>query len=236
LKTASIAAESGGIVTLGIIPTRPETGYGYIKRSGNASKSDDNPVYSVEAFIEKPDHKKALQYLSSKDYYWNAGIFVAKPDTILTEIENNLPDLYRGLERLKRSLGNDSFEKEMERVYGELQSESFDYGIMEKTRVPVYVVPCECGWSDVGSWNSLFELRKDEIDRFGNLADGDALLIDCRNSFISENGKRFVACLGIDNCLVVDTPDALLIADLDRSQDIRKIVDALKKSKRKELL
>ena len=236
LKRASIAAESGGIVTLGIIPTRPETGYGYIKRSDNASELGDNPVYSIDAFIEKPDLKKAVQYLSSKDYYWNAGIFVAKPNTILAEIEKNLPDLYNGLKSLQKSLNSESFEKEMERVYKKLQPVSFDYGIMEKTRAPLYVVPCECGWSDVGSWNSLYELRKDEIDSFGNLTDGDVMLIDCRNSFISGNSKRFVACLGIDKCLVVDTPDALLIADLDRSQDIRKIVDALKINNREELL
>ncbi|MBN2059226.1 MAG: mannose-1-phosphate guanylyltransferase [Deltaproteobacteria bacterium] len=236
LKTASTVAESGGIVLLGIIPTRPETGYGYIKKSVSGSELGGHKVYQVDAFVEKPDQTKALQYLANEDYYWNAGIFVATPGTIMAEIKKNIPDLYEGLESLKKSLGTDSFENEMERVYGELQPVSFDYGIMEKTHSPLYIVPCECGWSDVGSWNSLYELRKKESDRSGNLADGNVLLIDCSNSFISENSKRLVTCLGIDKCLVIDTPDALLIADIDRSQDIRKIVDILRKNNKTELL
>ncbi|RLB20826.1 MAG: nucleotidyl transferase, partial [Deltaproteobacteria bacterium] len=117
-----------------------------------------------------------------------------------------------------------------------LESISFDYGIMEKTRGDVYVVPCECGWSDVGSWSSLYDLRSGEYDASNNLVEGEALIIDCRNSFISSRNGRLVAVLGLERCLVVDTQDSVLVADLDRSQDIRKIVEALQRSGKERLL
>ena len=252
LRQAGKIAASGGIVTLGIVPTRPETGYGYIRKSespvdykglipglsdGTHPELKSNlPAYEVSAFVEKPDLQKAEYYLSSGAYLWNAGIFVATPDTILKEIQLCLPDLYRGLEKLKKTLGTDSFEVELGNVYEKLEAVSFDFGIMERTKNPVFVVPCECGWSDVGSWASLYELREQEYDGGLNLKEGESLQIDCKNSFISGRSGRLVACLGLDNCLVVDTPDALLVADLDRSQEIRKIVEQLKRTQKEELL
>lgn len=228
-------AEQGGIVTLGIIPSRPETGYGYIKRTESVPQSSGCLAYPVAAFVEKPDFEKALQYVSGKNYYWNAGIFISTPKTILTEMETHLPQLFNGLKRLEKSLGTDLFEAEFEAVYRELEPVSFDYGIMEKTKEPVYVIPCDCGWSDVGSWQSLYELRQEEHDDFGNLIDQNVLLIDSENNFISSNNRKII-CLGIKECLVVDTADALLIADLKKSQDIRKIVETLKKQGKEELL
>lgn len=234
LEQAGEVAESGGIVTLGILPTRPETGYGYIRRSPRDPSG--LPAYNVSGFVEKPDTEKAIKYLTSGDYFWNAGIFVATPETILKEIKALLPDLHHGLEQLTQSMGTDSFETDLERVYDTLKPISFDYGIMEKTCNPVFVLPCECGWSDVGSWASLHELREEEYDTHRNLCEGETLLIDCKNSFISSGNQRLVACLGIDHCLVVDTPDALLVADLGKSQEIRKIVDGLKIDKKEDLL
>ncbi|MBW2022790.1 MAG: nucleotidyl transferase, partial [Deltaproteobacteria bacterium] len=170
------------------------------------------------------------------NYFWNAGIFVATPDTILNEIHSCLPKLYEGLQTLKGALGTDDFPKVLNEVYHSLESISFDYGVMEKTRGEVYVVPCECGWSDVGSWSSLYDLRSSEYDKAKNLVEGEALVIDCRNSFVSSRNGRVVAVLGLERCLVVDTDDSLLVADLDRAQDIRKIVDALKESGKEKLL
>lgn len=236
LKRAGKIAESGAIVTLGIVPTRPETGYGYIRRSDAQIEASDKPIYPVSAFVEKPDPEMASQYLTSGEYFWNAGIFVATPQTIMNQIELYLPDLYKGLTRLKKTLGTDAFEEDMERVYENLEAVSFDFGIMERTKEPVFVVPSECGWSDVGSWASLYELRGRDHDQDRNLSDGDPVLIDCEGSFISSQSGRLVACLGLNNCLIVDTPEALLVADLRRSQEIREIVKKLKDAKKDDLL
>ncbi len=236
LEAAGKLAANGGIVTLGIVPTRPETGYGYIRKTPDTTDSDAVSAYRVSAFVEKPDIEKAHDYLKSGDYYWNAGIFVATPETILTEIEKQLPGLHEGLGQIAKALGTDRFETEFKRAYENIEGISFDYGIMENTRQPVYVIPSECGWSDVGSWESLYELRAPECDPNQNLAEGETLLIDCKKSFVSSQGNRLVACLGLTDCLVVDTGDAVLVADLNQSQNIRKIVDRLKEKKEDALL
>ncbi len=236
LSSAGTLAEAGGIITLGIVPSRPETGYGYIRSDQVKIDSDGFAAYGVTEFVEKPDIETAVNYLKTGGYYWNAGIFVATPDTILNEIEKLLPDLYEGLIRLERAMGSEKFEAEFDAVYEGLEGVSFDYGIMEKTQEKVFVVPCECGWSDVGSWASLYDLRADDSDANKNVTDGETLLVDCKESFISARSKRLVTCLGLRNLLVVDTPDTLLVADLDRSQDIREIVDQLKNNKKEELL
>lgn len=235
LKTASLMVVSGGIATLGIVPTRPETGYGYIRKGELVSADPGSPVYEVDGFVEKPDEETALKYLQSGEYLWNAGIFVATPGAVLKEIQACLPDLFDGMQRLCAAFGTDGFEMEMRGIYRGLEGVSFDVGVMEKTSSPVFVVPADCGWSDVGSWNSVYELRRDEQDRVGNLVDGDALLTDCRRTFVSSGGGRLVACLGMEGCLIVDTPDALLVADLDHSQEIRRIVDKLARRGRGDL-
>lgn len=236
LNRAGEVAESGGIVTLGIIPTRPETGYGYIQKSEEHVGSIESPIYRVSAFVEKPDAETAHQYLSSGQYFWNAGIFIARPEVILQEIKQYLPNLYQGLERIRKVIRANDFEKECRSVYSALSPISFDYGIMEKTQIPLFVLSCDCGWSDVGSWESLYELRNQDYDRSNNYCEGEAILIDSKNSFISSASGRLVTCLGIDNCLVVDTPDALLVADLNKAQDIRQIVEQLKEKGKENLL
>ena len=236
LSAAGKLAESGGIVTLGIVPSRPETGYGYIRRDPSQMDLEGHTAYRVSEFVEKPDLETALQYLDAGEYYWNAGIFVATPDTILNETEKLLPDLFQGLLRLEQVLGTEQFEAEFNAVYQDLEGISFDYGIMEKTQERVFVVPCQCGWSDVGSWASLFDLRSADSDADGNVSDGQSLLVECEGSLVSAQGGRFVTCLGLKDLLVVDTPDALLVTNLGRSQDIRKIVDRLKEKGEETLL
>jgi len=236
LRRAGEIAESGGVVTLGIVPTRPETGYGYIRRSEAFNDSGKMTAFRVSAFVEKPDLENARRYLASGEYLWNAGIFVATAETILKEIQEHLPGLYQGRDRIKMALGTDAFETEMRDAYEELEAISFDYGIMERIKDPIFVVPCECGWSDVGSWASLYELKEQDYDNDQNLSEGESILIDCKKSFISAQSGRMVACLGLKNCLVVDTPGALLVADLGRSQEVRKIVEQLKRTQKEELL
>lgn len=236
LRAAGEIADGGGIATIGIVPNRPETGYGYIRRDLSKIDVGGRTAYKVLKFVEKPDLEKARDYLTSGEYYWNGGIFVAKPETILKETKVQLPGLYEGLQRLARSLENGKFEEELKDVYEALTGVSFDYGIMENTREEVYVIPSECGWSDVGSWESLYELRASEQDKKQNLVDGETILIECEQSFVSGSAGRLVACLGLKDTLIVDTPDALLVADLNRSQDIRKIVDRLKETEKNKLL
>ena len=236
LEIAGDVAKDGGIATIGIVPNRPEIGYGYIKRGELRKENEEGKVYSVSQFVEKPDLETALAYLASGAYYWNGGIFIATPETILRETERQLPELYTGLLELERVMGTDAFEPAFRDVYGKIASVSFDYGVMENTNEPVYVVPSQCGWSDVGSWESLYELRSSERDDIGNLGEGETLLIDCEGTFASGRAGRTVACLGLKNCLVVDTEDSLLVADLNHSQDIRKVVDRLKEIGRDDLL
>ena len=236
LSAAGEIADRGGIATIGIVPNRPETGYGYIRRDLSKIDVGGRPAYKVLKFVEKPDLEKARGYLTSGEYYWNGGIFVARPETILKETKDQLPELYEGLQRLARSLDNGEFEEELKDVYDALTDISFDYGIMENTREEVYVIPSECGWSDVGSWESLYELRASEQDKEQNLVDDETILIKCEKSFVSGRAGRLVACLGLKDTLIVDTPDALLVADMNRSQDIRKIVQMLREMGKDKLL
>jgi mannose-1-phosphate guanylyltransferase len=229
LVTAADQVQEGGIATLGIVPTRPETGYGYIKRGERCSQGSRS-CYKVKAFVEKPTLEKATEYLSAGEYYWNAGIFLARPETILQEIRICLPSLHKGLMALEKDLGSSRFDETLAAVYGGIEAISFDYGIMERTQTDLFLIPCECGWSDVGSWGSLYELREGDQDDAGNLFEGESMLMDCSGVFVSNQSKRLVACLGVKDCLIVNTEDALLLADLKNTQNIRKIVEWLRKN------
>ncbi|MBN2032343.1 MAG: NTP transferase domain-containing protein [Deltaproteobacteria bacterium] len=235
LKQASEIASSEAIVTLGIVPTRPETGYGYIQWKEERPDFWKQKAYRVVAFVEKPTTDKAKQYMLRGDYLWNAGIFVATPKTILKALERYLPPVHQGMMRLVSAFGAGGFENQLEVVYEKLESISFDYGVMEKIEDAVFVVPCDCGWSDVGSWESLFELREAEQDENGNFREGECMLIDCKKSFVSSRGGKMISCLGLKNCLVVDTQDALLVADMKKSQEIRRITEQLKLKRRNDL-
>jgi mannose-1-phosphate guanylyltransferase len=227
------------MVTIGIPPVKPETGYGYIKRGKRYDSINGQEVFTVDRFVEKPDEKKALLYVSKGDYLWNSGIFIFRVDVILNEIQKHLPDLYRGLLEIEEALDGDQYPETLERVYSELESISVDYGIMERTREPVYTIGGNFGWSDVGTWQTLFELKGDQRDANGNMLEGLVTIIDSRDSFIVNRSEKLVALLGANQILVallganqilvVNTPEALLVADLNRSQEIRAIPDAIKR-------
>ncbi len=233
-KALKIASSEDCIVTLGIIPTRPETGYGYIERFPGEV---DNGVFKVKSFVEKPDFDLACEYLKSGNYFWNAGIFVAKPSVLLHEFAEFMPHFYDGLIELKQYIGEDSFEDKLADLYSRTENISFDYAIMEKTSTPVYVIASDCGWSDVGSWFSLYELRVGkEGDADKNLIDGEGAFFDSKRCFVLSRTGRWVSLLGLEDVLVVDTNDAVLVADLGKHQQVRVITEYLKKHGPKELL
>lgn len=230
-KTLSIGCklvQEGNIITLGIVPTRPETGYGYLERSEVKKEIQGITVYSVKRFVEKPDQKIALEYLNSGKYFWNGGIFIFTPKTILEEIKLHLPSIYAGLQTIEEAMGTSRYDEVLLSVYQHLPSLSIDYGVMEKTLRPVLTLPGDFGWSDVGSWESVYDLRKEERDKDGNLKQGNVLLIDTRSSFVFNQSSKLVVGLGIKDLLIVDTHDVILVGDLKKSQNIRKIIEALK--------
>lgn len=223
----SAAENSNGIITIGIKPTFPATGYGYIE-----FENENTEVKKVKRFVEKPDIKTAQEYFNSGKYAWNSGVFIFKASTILKKFEQFLPDIYKGLIEIKDSLGTADEEKTVNGVYPNLRSISVDYGIMEKAQ-DIFTVSGDFGWNDVGSWDMLGVLNKE--DKNGNVIKGDVISIDTINSVVYSSG-RTVATVGISNLVVVETPDAVLVCPKDKSQDVKKIVEQLKAEGKKELL
>jgi mannose-1-phosphate guanylyltransferase len=222
-------AESGTIVTMGIKPNRPETGYGYIEVGSELSPG----VRKVARFVEKPTREVAEGYVASGNYLWNAGMFFFRAQSMLDAIREHMPKLAEGIERIERAAkGGAAAERaETEAVFATLESISIDYGIMEKVR-ELAVIPADVGWSDLGSWHTVWELG--EKDAQGNVAPESAVLVDAQNNLIENlrkvpGGKRIVALVGVHDLCVVDTDDALLIIPRERCQDVRAIVEELKR-------
>lgn len=228
VRAAGDAARSGAIVQIGIKPTRPETGYGYIHTGAVAGEALGQPYFSVKRFVEKPNVETALQYLASGDYLWNSGIFVFTARTILAEIETCLPALHEGLQEIAAAIGTPDYEAAVARVYDRIDSISIDYGVMEKTTKPIYVFQADFGWSDVGSWDALYDLRANEYDAEENLLLGETLIVDAKRNLVFSTTERNVALLGVEDLVIVDTPDAVMIAQRDRSQDVKRFSDLLK--------
>ena len=226
-KAIKEAADTSNLVTIGITPTFPATGYGYI----HFEKSEAE-VKKVLQFVEKPNLETAKNYVSTGEYVWNSGIFVWKASVILNKFKELLPDIYADLEKIAKSFGTEYEEKTLNEVYPSIRSISIDYGIMEKSN-DIKVVPGEFGWNDVGSWDMLGILHESDCD--GNITVGNTLSIDTNNSIIYSSGK-LVATVGIDNLIVVETPDAIMVCPKDKAQDVKKIVDKLKEQKKEELL
>jgi mannose-1-phosphate guanylyltransferase len=225
IRAAAGVARGGAIVTLGVAPNRPETGYGYIHIGAEGGESSEQPFFRVRRFVEKPDHQTALGYLSSGDYLWNSGVFIFTARTILQEIEDCMPALHEGLREIERAIDTPDYAAAVERAYDRIESVSIDYGVMEKTSKPIYVFRADFGWSDVGSWQALYELRQAECDEQGNLSLGDSTIIDAKRNLVFSTTDRRVALLGVEDLVVVDTPDAVMVARLDRSQDVKRFAD-----------
>ena len=230
LRKAAIAAEDGmNLITLGITPTYPETGYGYIQYVPGSGR---NGVYSVERFVEKPDLRTARSYLREGRYLWNSGMFIWKASTILTNISEYMPVLSEGLVPIAEAYGTPHFGEVLEARFPSLPSDSIDYGIMEKAD-HIFTIPGSFGWDDVGSWLALERIN--HTDEEGNLFTGDVVSAATRNCTIS-GGTRLIAALGLEDLVIVDTPDALLVCDKNSTQDIKKIIAELREQNRTEFL
>ena len=234
LKDGCGIARSGYLVTIGIRPTRPETGYGYIeageKLEGRNQKSEsegvDAPVaFRVLRFVEKPDLETAKGYVEAGSYYWNSGMFVWRTGIILNEIGRHMVPLYQALKEIESSLGKATEESVTGKVFSKLEPISIDYGVMEKSD-KVVVIPADLGWNDVGSWTALDEISDRDVN--GNVITGNVVDVDSKDSIIYA-ANRLVATLGLKDTVVVDTEDATLVCRKDRAQDVKKIVAELKR-------
>jgi len=228
-KAASFAESSNSLVTIGINPTRPETGYGYIQF---IDQQIENDIYKVLTFAEKPNLSTAKRFVESGDFLWNSGMFIWKTSTILNEISIHLPELYEGLLKIEEVIDTESFEEVLTNVYGQLINVSIDYGIMEKSP-NVYLTKGEFSWSDVGSWEEVFQLS--DKDKNGNSEFGDVYSENTLDSYIF-SPKKFTAVIGLENVIVIDTHDALLVCNRENAQDVKHIVDYLKMNKKDELI
>lgn len=230
LTDAGEVAEQGeNLVTLGITPDCPETGYGYIKFIPNRMLGR---AFEVDRFVEKPDLETAKEYVASEQYLWNSGMFIWKVSTILKNLETYLPETYQGLNRIADAIGTEEEELVLEKEFSAFQSESIDYGIMEKAK-NIYILSGSFGWDDVGSWLAVGRIKKS--NEFGNVINGNAVTVDTQNCII-QGGKKLIATVGIEDIIVVDTEDALLICDKDSAGNIKKVLENLKICNRTEYL
>lgn len=227
VKAADILAKQGQLVTFGIVPVAPETGYGYIKKS--PEKVDE--AFKVDSFVEKPDLEKATEYLASGNYYWNSGMFAFTASRFLEELNKFNPEMLAVCKKALASAQKDlDFTRLSLETFSECPSDSIDYAVMEKTDQAV-VIPLDAGWNDVGSWSALWDVTRK--DSQGNAVYGDILTIDTQNSYLYSKNK-LVAAIGVQDLIIVETDDALLVAAKDKVQEVKEIVDQLKKNQRSE--
>ncbi len=228
-NAANYANESKGLVTIGITPTRPETGYGYIQINDNPIKEN---IYKVYTFAEKPNYATAVRFVESGDFLWNSGMFIWRTDVILDEIKNLMPDLYEGLATIEKSLNSNRFKEELKSVYAQLKKISIDYGIMEKSS-KVFLTKASFNWSDVGSWEEVYQLS--EKNENGNAMIGNVYTKMVGDSYIY-SPEKVTAVIGLDNVIVINHHDTLLICRRDKAQDVKEIVDYLKMNNMDEYL
>ncbi len=228
-------ARKSYLVTLGITPTFPATGYGYIQRGVLLMDKFDYPVYRVLRFIEKPDEAKARALLASGDNSWNSGMFIWRVDCILNEFSRQMPELKAVLDRISRVWSEPERQKVMDSEWPELKSETIDYGIMEHAENVAVLPAGGLEWSDVGSWDTLFDLLLP--DEKGNVVvNSELMALQTRDTLVYTTDKKFVAAIGVEDLIVIDLGDALLICRRDQAQEVRQVIENLKKSHREDYL
>ena len=228
VEKATLLAEQGKLVTFGVVPTEAHTGYGYIK-SGD---SVDEVGFKVAQFVEKPDLATAQQYLKSGEYYWNSGMFMFKASVYLRELSEHAPDIFAACTNAMQNTNKDmTFIRVDADEFAKCPDDSIDYAVMERTS-DACMVPLDAGWNDVGSWTSLWETSQNK-DTSGNVVIGDAILDGVTNSYINSE-QRLIAVIGLDDVVVVETKDAVMVANKSKVQDIKNVVNKLKAEKRSE--
>jgi mannose-1-phosphate guanylyltransferase len=228
VEKATLLAEQGKLVTFGVVPTEAHTGYGYIK-SGD---SVDEIGFKVAQFVEKPDLATAQQYLKSGEYYWNSGMFMFKASVYLRELSEHAPDIFAACTNAMQNTDKDmTFIRVDADEFAKCPDDSIDYAVMERTS-DACMVPLDAGWNDVGSWTSLWETSQNK-DASGNVVIGDAILDGVTNSYINSE-QRLIAVIGLDDVVVVETKDAVMVANKSKVQDIKNVVNKLKAEKRPE--
>lgn len=224
-----LAAEHELLVTIGIEPLFPNTGYGYIKRGVPLNGTG----FMVRRFYEKPNLERAVEYCKSGEFYWNSGMFAWRTSVILESIEEHMPQLYNGLEEYERAIGTKSEAEVLEKVFGEIENISIDFGVLELARNCAVVPAPDLAWNDVGSWDAWAEHFSK--DKEGNLLHGDALAIDSSNCVVY-SANRFMVVLGAEEMVVIDSGDAVLVCPRKRVQDVKKVVDLLRTEGRENLI
>ena len=230
-----VAREQGRMVVLGIPPSRPETGFGYIERGDRPFTVDGFQAFPVRRFTEKPELSVAREYVASGTYQWNAGMFFWLVSTFLDALKNLLPKTHDAIESLSTHIGKRSYQPQLKKLYPKLENISVDYAILEKAASAghVFVIPAEVGWSDIGSWDAVYELLAKNPGE--NILAGQGQTLDAEGNFLWAPDK-FIAAIGIHDLVVVETPDAMLICPRDRAQDVAKIVKSLEQRKLTRLL
>jgi mannose-1-phosphate guanylyltransferase len=228
-----LARTPGNLVVLGIPPTRPETGYGYIERGAVACNPRGVAAYAVKRFTEKPGLLEARTYVASKDYLWNAGMFFWRASTFLENLRRFLPATHDALQELVKFIGSRRYTSALHRIYPALQNISVDYAVMEPAtrdaeKSRVFVIPAEVGWSDIGSWAAVYELLAAKPG--ANVSAGASFVLDAEGNYFWSR-KKFVAAIGVRNLVLVETEDALLLCSRERSQDVGKIVKWLEENR-----
>ena len=224
-----VAAKQENLVTIGITPNYPETGYGYIKYNRDAKNGES---YAVDAFVEKPDLDTARKYLASGDYLWNSGMFIWKVSTILDNFKKFMPSTYDGLMKIKASVGTAEEDKVLADEFPNLESQSVDYGIMEKAS-DIYILPGTFGWDDVGSWLAVGRIKKN--DENGNVVNGNVVTVNTQNCVL-EGRDKLIATVGLRDMVVVDTEDAILISTKENAGEIKQVLAKLREQNKNEYL
>ncbi len=235
LQSAIAIAKEGAIAILGITPSSPQTGYGYIKVKGDAV----NDAYTVERFVEKPNEATAKQYLEEGGYFWNGGMFVLKASVWLAALKEFRPDIFGATEtawvaRTTDQTDQATFVRPDKAIFNTIPSESIDYAVIEKcpgSKYPIKMVELDAGWNDLGAWDAVWQVGQQDQD--GNVTSGDTLITNSKNSLVHAS-TRLVSAVGVENLIIVETADAVLVADRKNSQDVKHIVNQLESQKREE--
>jgi len=236
LRTAFEVAEKEYLVTLGITPTFPSTGYGYIQQGESLDGDYKYPVYRVKRFVEKPNEETAQTLLRSGDHSWNSGMFVWRADAILAEVQKQMPELFHAVKEIASAWDAPQKNEVIQKLWYDLKSQTVDYGIMEKAEYVAVLPAGGLGWSDVGSWNSLFEVLLPDMN--GNVSvNAQHLPLDTHNALVySVSDEKLVVTIGMDDVVVVDAGDVLMICKTDQSQKVKNVVEHLKKHNQEKYL